>query len=140
MEKFSYENNGYNRKEVNSFISEVIEETRSLITRVKQQQVEINELKRELDYYKNLNYSFNDIIQRINESNESLKKSLTEEKNVIIDQAKNNASKIVNEALLKATKLEEERKFLEKNIESLKRNLKYIIEQQTHILEDIDIE
>ena len=47
MEKFSYETNGYNRKEVNQFVSDVIRETEAIITRVKKQSTEIEELKKE---------------------------------------------------------------------------------------------
>ena len=35
MEKFSYETNGYNRNEVNQFISDVIRETENIIAKVR---------------------------------------------------------------------------------------------------------
>ena len=41
MDKFSYEANGYNRKEVNQFIGDVIVQTESIIQRVKNQNTEI---------------------------------------------------------------------------------------------------
>ena len=37
MEKFSYETNGYNRNEVNQFISDVIRETEGIISKVRAQ-------------------------------------------------------------------------------------------------------
>ena len=46
MEKFSYETNGYNRSEVNQFVSDVISETEGVITRVKSQRDEIEKLKK----------------------------------------------------------------------------------------------
>ena len=57
MEKFSYEENGYNRKEVNDFIGEVIKETEGIITRVKKQNSEIEMLKQKLKHYENLEES-----------------------------------------------------------------------------------
>ena len=54
MEKFSYEANGYNRSEVNEFVKEVIKETEGIITRVKRQNEEIIELKKQLKHYENL--------------------------------------------------------------------------------------
>ena len=51
MEKFSYEANGYNRSEVNQFVGDVIRETEGIITRVKKQNAEIEDLKKELMHY-----------------------------------------------------------------------------------------
>ena len=61
MEKFSYEKNGYSRSDVNKFISEVIEETEKLISVVKKQKTEIEELKNELNHYKNSENTLNSL-------------------------------------------------------------------------------
>ena len=53
MEKFSYETNGYNRSEVNQFISDVIKETESIISRVKKQSTEIEDLNCQVVYIVN---------------------------------------------------------------------------------------
>ena len=45
MDKFSYEENGYNREEVNKFIDNVIVQTEAVINRVKSQQDEIKSLQ-----------------------------------------------------------------------------------------------
>ena len=55
MDKFSIEANGYNRSEVNKFIDDVIANTESMIKRVKNQQMEINNLKEEIVKYKRRN-------------------------------------------------------------------------------------
>ena len=54
MDKFSIEENGYSKREVNKFIDDVIANTESMIKRVKKQQSEISELKEENDTLKNL--------------------------------------------------------------------------------------
>ena len=41
MEKFSYEANGYNRREVNQFISDVISQTEGIIKKCKMQSDEV---------------------------------------------------------------------------------------------------
>ena len=46
MEKFSREQDGYNKEEVNKFIDDVIVQTEAVITRVKTQQDEIKTLKK----------------------------------------------------------------------------------------------
>ena len=108
MEKFSYEKNGYSRSDVNQFISEVIVETEKLISVVKKQKLEIAELKKELDHYKSSEGILNNLIITATEANKELKSFVQDEKAEIIISAKNNASKIVNEALLEAKKQEKE--------------------------------
>ena len=52
--------------------------------------------------------------------------------------AKRNASHIVNDALLRADKIESRADMLERNIVTFKRKLKLIINQQQSVIEDID--
>ena len=121
MEKFSYEENGYNRKEVNDFIGEVIKETEGIITRVKKQNSEIEMLKQKLKHYENLEETLKNAVKQAEETNTSMKKMAQEESEMIINDAKNNASRIVNEALLRAEKIEHNSDLIEKNIRTLKK-------------------
>ena len=52
--------------------------------------------------------------------------------------AKRNASHIVNDALLRAEKIEVKADTLERNIITFKRKLKLIVEQQLAVVEDIE--
>ena len=70
---------------------------------------------------------------------DNIKKMAREESNMLITDAKNNASRIVNEALLKAEKIETKADTLEHNIKVLKRKLKLIIEQQLAVVEEIEV-
>ena len=56
----------------------------------------------------------------------------------MIDEAKKNASRIVNDALMKAEKIEDESMKVRRNVEVLKRRLKTIVESQLDIINDID--
>ena len=56
----------------------------------------------------------------------------------MIDEAKKNASRIVNDALMKAEKIEDESLKVKRNVEVLKRRLKTIVESQLDIINDID--
>ena len=58
---------------------------------------------------------------------------------MIIRDAKNNASRIVNEALLKAEKIEIQADTLERNMRIFKKKLKAIMEQQMAVVEEIEI-
>ena len=139
MEKFSYETNGYNRKEVNQFVSDVIRETEAIITRVKKQSTEIEELKKELEHYKKLEDTLNHAIMKAEETSDNIKKMAREESDMIITDAKHNASRIVNEALLRAEKIEQNSDMLERNIRIFKRKLKSIVEQQLAVVEEIEV-
>ncbi len=139
MEKFSYEANGYNRNEVNQFVGEVIKETEAIITRVKKQSVEIEELKKELTYYKNMEKNLNNAIIKAEETSDNIKRMAREESEMIITDAKHNASRIVNEALLKADKIENHAELLERNMRVFKKKLRLIVEQQMAVVEEIEV-
>ena len=139
MEKFSYEESGYNRKEVNNFISEVIDETEGIINRCKEQKNEIETLKKQLDYYKKNELSLKDAIIRAEEAGDNIKRLAREESTMIITDAKHNASRIVNESLLKAEKIESRAETIENNMKIFKRKLKLIMEQQMAVVDEIEV-
>lgn len=139
MEKFSYETNGYNRREVNNFVDDVITQTEGIITRCKQQRDDIEKLKEELNHYRKIESSLKDAIIRAEEAGDNIKRMAREESNMIVTDAKNNASRIVNEALLRAEKIEVKSETIEKNMKIFKRKLKLIMEQQMAVVEEIEI-
>ena len=139
MEKFNYEANGYNRKEVNDFVLDVITQTEGIVNRCKEQKEQIKKLKEELIHYRETENSLKDAIMRAEMAGDNIKKLAREEANVLITDAKHNASRIVNEALLKAEKIEVKAETLERNIKVLKRKLKLIVEQQMAIVDEIEV-
>ena len=138
MEKFSYEANGYNRVEVNRFVQDVIDQTEGIITKCRKQNAEIEKLKAELEHYKNIEETLKMAIIKAEETGDNIKRVAREEGEMIVTDAKNNASRIVNEALLKAEKIEQNRETLEKNMKIFKRKLKLILEQQMAVAEEIE--
>lgn len=139
MEKFSYETNGYNREEVNRFISDVIVQTESIVSRCRKQNEEIESLKRELEHYKNLEKTLNMAILKAEETGDNIKRMARTEAEMIIGDAKGNASRIVNESLLRAEKIENKADILERNLKIFKRKLKIIMEQQMAVVEEIEV-
>lgn len=139
MEKFSYEANGYNRSEVNQFVGDVIRETEGIITRVKKQNTEIEDLKKELMHYKNMEDTLKSAIMKAEETGDNIKRMAREESEMIVTDAKHNASRIVNEALLKAEKIEANADLIERNMRIFKRKLKAIVEQQMAIVDEIEV-
>ena len=138
MEKFRLEENGYNREDVNSFLHEVIVETEKMIQKLKDQENEINSLHQELKKYQGLETGIKDTIIKTEQISSEIKQSAIEEREKIINEAKQNASVIINEALLDAEKVELKAGILKKNIKVIKSKLSFILEEQVSIIKDID--
>ena len=134
MDKFNYEANGYNRSEVNKFVNDVIKETEGIIRKCKEQKKEIADLKDKLSHYEDLE---NTLINA-EKTADNVKRLAREEADIIVSDAKHNASRIVGESLLKARKIEQEADTLEKNVKIFKRKLKIIVEQQMAVVEEIE--
>ena len=139
MEKFSYEANGYNRQEVNQFVSDVIAQTEGIIKKGRAQGETVEKLEEELEHYKKMENTLQTAIIKAEETGDNIKRMAREEREMIVQDAKNNASRIVNEALLKAEKIENNAETLEKNIKIFKRKLKVIMEQQMAVVEEIEL-
>lgn len=138
MEEFSIETNGYNRNEVNQFISDVIKETEIIIERCKLQSIEIDKLKSEIETYKTRENKIDELIIKTEKECDELRQNARNERDTIINDAKTNASSIVNDALIRAQKIDDSRELLETNIKIFKNKLKLLVEQQMDIVDEID--
>lgn len=139
LERFSYESNGYSRNEVNQFINDVITQTEGIVTKCKEQRREIDSLKAELEHYKRLESTLKNSILKAEETSDNIKRMARDEAKMVISDAKSNASRIVNESLLKAERIENRAELLEKNMKIFKRKLKIIMEQQMAVVEEIEV-
>ena len=138
VEKFSCEENGYNKEEVNKFVDDVIIHTEAVINRVRNQQDEIKGLKKELEHYKKIEETLKSALLNAEKASNDIKQNAIEESKIIITDAKRNASHIINDALIRAEKIEIKADTLERNIITFKRKLKLIVEQQLAVVEDIE--
>ena len=130
VEKFSCEANGYNKDEVNKFVDDVIVQTEAVINRVRNQQDEIRSLKKELEHYKKIEETLKSALLNAEKASNDIKQNAIEESKIIITDAKRNASHIINDALIRAEKIEIKADTLERNIITFKRKLKLIVEKQ----------
>ncbi len=138
MEKFHYEQNGYSRSEVNHFVDEVIKNTEGIIVKCREQQKELDKLKKEVAHYQTIERTLNEAMVNTQVASDNIKRMAHEEAEMIITDAKHGANRIVNEALLKAEKIEQEADMLAKNMKIFKRKLKIIVEQQMAVVEEIE--
>ncbi len=138
VNKFNTSLQGYNKNEVNAFVNEVIKEYESMLKKLKSSCEIIDSLKAELKHYKETEASLNRAILIAEESTANIKRSAYEESKVIIDDAKRNATKVVNNALHKAERIEEDAESLRRKVSVYKRRFKALIEQQLDELEEFD--
>ncbi len=155
MEKFTRVMRGYDPEEVNNFLDQVIKRVEKMIAdidaknklivdkndeirRLKSKLEQTNALKEKLEQYERMESTLNRAILMAQKTSDQLKVAASRESEIILDDAKKNASRIVNEALIKAEKIENDADMVKRNINVLKRRLKNIIESQLDIINDID--
>ena len=139
MEKFSYEANGYNRGEVNNFVKEVIKETEDIINKLNEQDITIENLKKELEAEKNNKRILDEIISIAEKNRDDIIRLAEEEKEKIINDAKQNASIIVNDALMQAQKIEFKTDLLETKLKMLKRKINKLLEDQKSVIDEVKV-
>ena len=138
VNKFNTSLNGYNKEEVNAFVNEVVREYESMLKKLKTSCDVIDDLKKELKHYKENETSLNRAILIAEESTSTIKRAAYEESKLIIDDAKRNATKVINNALNKAEKIEEDAESLRRKVAVYKRRFKTLIENQLEELEEFD--
>ena len=155
MEKFTRVMRGYDPDEVNNFLDQVIKRVEKMIAdidaknklivdkndeirKLKLKLEETTALKEKLEQYERMENTLNRAIIMAQKTSDQLKIAAHHESEIILDDAKKNASRIVNDALIKAEKIENDAEMNKININVLKRRLKSIIESQLDIINDID--
>ena len=155
MEKFTRVMRGYDPDEVTNFLDQVIKRVEKMIAdidaknklivdkndeirRLKSKIDETSALKEKLEQYERMESTLNRAILMAQKTSDQLKVAAHRESEIILDDAKKNASRIVNEALIKAEKIENDADMMKRNINVLKRRLKNIVESQLEIIDDMD--
>lgn len=138
MNKFDRALSGYNIKEVNSFVDDVVVKVDDMVTKMKEKDLEIDRLNKELEHYKKMDDTLNRAIVLAEDSSKKYKENSITESDLIITEAKKNANRIINDALLKAEHLEEESQRLRRNIITYKRRVKNLMDEQAAIIDDLD--
>ena len=138
MKRFNVVSNGYDISEVNRFIDVVINRLDKLNKENEHYIKEIADLKEQLEENKRVDEKLSKAIIAAKERSDSMKQLAKEEATLIIDDAKRNANAIVHEALVEASKTENEAALLRKNITVYKNRVKNILKSQLEIAEDLD--
>ena len=150
MDKFTQVRKGYDPVEVNAYFDKVIDQVELLVKELKIKNEKIKELehfeeenkvlKDKLEQYIRNESNLNNTIILAQRTSDQIKVSAQQEKEILIEDAKKSASRIVNEALMRAEKIEYDTKRLQKNVDLFKKRLRDIIETQLSLVEEIDKE
>ena len=149
MEKFNRVVRGYDPNEVNAFLDEVIKKVEIMVRDMKEKDKKMEELSKlerenqllrgKLEQYRRTEETMNRAIFMAQKTSEQMRLNAHNEREAIIDEAKRNANRIINDALLKAEKTEREADALKRNIVIFKKRVKDIIETQLEVVDQIEV-
>ena len=138
MKKFDTVFRGYDKYQVQKFLDEVIRNYESLLNKSIKTEEENKKLKEQIAYYQRVEDTMNRAIYTAEAAGDQIKSSARREAESLITEARHNASRIVNDALLKAEKAQNHAEQLRRNTNILKRRLRQIIENQLEVINEID--
>ena len=138
VNKFSTSIQGYKKEEVNDFVKEVTKEYESMLQKLKNSCEVIESLRKELKHYKDIEATLNRAILVAEESTSNIKKAAYDESKVIVEDAKRNATKVINNALIKAERIEAEAESLRRKVLVYKRRFKELVEDHLDEIEQFD--
>ena len=127
----------YDKEEIKEILDYAIRKIEQNISTIKDQQIEIDRLKKELEISRNIPYNYN--YEKEEQIKKELKENAKKEAELIINEARNNANKIINDALIKTQKLDMKKEMLEKNIKQLKSKVREVLTKQFELIDEIEI-
>lgn len=127
----------YDKEEIKEILDYAIRKIEQNISTIKDQQIEIDKLKKELEISRNIPYNYN--YEKEEQIKKELKENAKKEAELIINEARNNANKIINDALIETQKLDMKKEMLEKNIKQLKSKVREVLTKQFELIDEIEI-
>lgn len=138
MKRFSIVSNGYNIEEVNKFIDIVIGKLEALSNDNNNYLRQLEELKKQSN--QNIDVRVSKALIAAQETTDRMKELARAEADLIIKEAKDNASVIVHEALVNAEKAEQNYELLKKNLRVYKSKVEVLTKGQLEFLDSIEID
>ena len=132
---------GYNKNEVNDFLNNVTKEYEDMLNKLKKTADEKAKLESELEQYKSIETSLRRTLALAEESNQTIRKSANDESIAILEDAKKNASRIINDALIRAQKIQDDADKIKLDTIKYRNKAINILKEQKEILdkyEDIE--
>ena len=138
MIKFRTNIYGFNKSDVIKFVNEVADEYESIYNKLKNATIQIESLNKELERYKDLEKTLNDTLLLAQETSANAQKAAYAQSKLIVEDAKNNASKIVNNSLIKAQNIEREAEELQRKVISYQKTFIALVESQVDQMDKFD--
>ena len=138
MKRFSIVNSGYNIEEVNNFIDIVIKKLEKLSEDNGNYLKQLETLKKQSS--QNTDIKVARALMAAQETTDKMKELAKTEADLIVKEAKDNASAIVHEALVNTQKTEQEYESLKKSYCVYKAKMESLIKGQLELLEKSNIE
>ena len=138
MEKFDTVFRGYDKRQVQKFLDDVIVNYDALLTKSKKTEEDNRKLREQIEYYKKIEDTMNRAIYTAEAAGDQIKSAARKEADSLVTEARHNASRIINDALLKAERAQNHADQLKRNTNILKRRLRQIIENQLEVINEID--
>ncbi len=138
MVKFRTNIYGYNKDDVVKFVNKVAEEYENIYQKLRTATLETESLRKEIEKYQNLEKTLNDTLLLAQETSANAQKAAFAQSKLIIEDAKNNASKIVNNSLVKAQNIEREAEELQRKVISYKKRFIALVESQVDEMDKFD--
>lgn len=127
----------YDKEEIKEILDYAIRKIEQNISTIKDQQIEIDRLKKELEKSHNMSYNYN--YEKEEQIIRELKENAKKEAELIISEARNNANKIINDALMETQKLDMRKEALEKSIKMMKSKVREVLTKQFELIDEIEI-
>lgn len=158
MRKFTITNQGYDTTEVNAFLDELIVRFEKMIEEINEKNEAISALKVELSkqslnpdsenkikvleeklsQYTGMEETLNKTIIMAQKTSDQMRVAAHNEAEVIITEARSNANRIINDALVKSDKVQTETDVMRRNLVIFKKRLRGVIETQLELVDDIE--
>lgn len=138
MNKFSKTFRGYNPDEVNKFLDDIIVQLEKIVSESKEKDIVIANLKDSLSKYKTIEHTLNTSVISAQENAERLRQMAKQESEMIINESRRNANKIISDSLSRAEKLEYSAELLKRNIALFKKRVRTMLEQQLELVDNLD--
>lgn len=129
---------GYDKEEVKKYLDKVIKEYERLLNEKKIVDEKVNDLSKQLEKYEQLESTLNRALFSAENASDEIKRVARLEAEGLINEAKRNANRVINDALIKAEKANDDADRLKRNVTLLKKRLRAIIEGQLEVIEEMD--
>jgi len=99
---------------------------------------DISLMKAKLEQYARMEETLQNAIIMAQKTSDQMRLTAHQERETIIEEARKNANRIINEALLESEKAERDAMMVRRNVNVFKRRLKDILETQLEVVNDIE--